>query len=233
MVVEILNNAPNIVRTFTTNSISENINVNIARLVVLSGTTYDKQFSNFAFKMNALLPSHVKVEIVKATASPLSRLLFRNSANCGETEGCVSHSCFICRKGMYKGNSLITSTITNLSSKTDKRLNCNNGGIYVVTGGCDQQYTGKTTTPYSNRTYEHFCKCKSSAIYTHQRNCDKCVNGDDCSVVFVENYLNRGEIYSFWERVPLELKNKRNFEYSKNSEGLILFWLFLLVYFWI
>ena len=52
MVVEILNNAPNIVRTFTTNSTSENINVNIARLVVLSGTTYDKQFSNFAFKMN-------------------------------------------------------------------------------------------------------------------------------------------------------------------------------------
>ena len=46
-------------------------------------------------------------------------------------------------KGMYKGNSLITSTITNLSYKTDKRLNCNDGGIYVVTGGCDQQYTGK------------------------------------------------------------------------------------------
>ena len=114
----------------------------------------------------------VKVEIVKATALPLSRLLFRNSANCSETVGCVSHSCFICRKGMYKGNSLITSTIANLSYKTDKRLNCNNGGIYVVTGGCDQQYTGKTTTPYSNRTYEHFCKCKPYAIYTHQRNCD-------------------------------------------------------------
>ena len=40
----------------------------------------------------------------------------------------------------------------------------------------------KTTTPYSNRTYEHFYKCKSSVIYIHQRNCDKCVNGDDCSV---------------------------------------------------
>ena len=174
------------------------------------------------------MSSHVKVEIVKATASPLSRLLFCNSPNCG----CVSHICFICRKGMYKGNSLITSTVTNLSYKTGKRLNCNNGGIYVVTGGCDQQYTGKTTTPYSNRTYEHFCKCKSFAIYSHQRNCDKCVNGDDCSVVFVENYLDRGK-YTLSEREYLELKNKRNFEYSKNSEGLILFWLFLLVYFWI
>ena len=44
-----------------------------------------------------------------------------------------------------------------------------------------------------------FAQCKSSAIYTHQRNCDKCVNGDDCSVVVVENYLDRGK-YTLSER---------------------------------
>ena len=64
---------------------------------------------------------------------------------------------------------------------------------------------------------EHFCKCKTSAIYTHQRNCDKCVNGDDCSVVFVENYLDRGK-YTLSEREYL--KNKRNFEYSKKLRRL-------------
>ena len=46
--------------------------------------------------------------------------------------------------------------MTNKAYKVNKTLNCNDGGIYVETGSCGQQYSGKTTTPYSNRTYKHF-----------------------------------------------------------------------------
>ena len=200
MVSEILQNAPNLTRTTTINPSRDNIqDIHIARLVILSGTPYEKQFSNFASKMNTLMSSQIKIELVKATAFPLSRILFRNSANIGETSSCLSQSCFVCRNGMHSDESVVKSNITSISYKTDKRLNCNDGGIYVVTGGCGQQYTGKTTNTYSNRSNEHFCKTKTSSIFSHKLKCGKCANVGDCSVTFVENYLDRGK-YTLSER---------------------------------
>jgi len=200
MISDILNNAPNITRNIIVNTNRENIeNIHIARLVILSGTSYEKEFSKFTFKMNTLMAPQIKIELVKATAFPISRLLFHNSVNMGETVTCVSQSCFICSNVMKNSDSMVTSNITSNSYKTDKRLNCNDGGIYVITGGCGQQYTGKTTNTYSNRTNEHFCKSKTSSIFSHKQNCGKCVIAGDCSVTFVENYLNRGK-YTLSER---------------------------------
>ena len=94
---------------------------------------------------------------------------------------------------------MVTSSITNKSYKINNSLNCNDGGIYVVTAGCEQQYSGKTTTPYSNRTHEHFIKTKTGTIFTHRQNCGKCTDLCSCSISLVEHYLDRGK-YSLSER---------------------------------
>ena len=202
MVNNILNNALNVTRIITKNPIIQKNTSDItqtARLVILSGTPYEKQFSSFVCKMNALMVSQMKIELVKSTTFSIGQLLFRNCVNMGETIDCVTQDCIICSNDMNKGNSMITSNITNNSYKINKRLKCNDGGIYVVTGGCEQQYTGKTTTSYCNRSNEHFCKTKTSSIFSHKQKCSKCVNLCDCSVTFVENYLDKGK-YSLSER---------------------------------
>ena len=58
-----------------------------------------------------------------------------------------------------------------------------------MTDGCEQQYSGKTTTPYNNRTYKHCNKIKTGTIFTHQQKCDKCVDLCNCSISLVEHYL--------------------------------------------
>ena len=83
-------------------------------------------------------------------------------------------------------------------------LNCNDGGIYVVPGGCEQQYSGKTNTPYSNRTYKHFTKIKTGPVFTHKQTCDKCVDLCNYSISMVEHYLDRGIVESIGEGTPVE-----------------------------
>ena len=76
---------------------------------------------------------------------------------------------------------------------------CNNGGIYVVTGKCNGQYTGKTTTSFYSRADEHFHKQKSSAIFQHKRDCTQCSNVTDYTINFIEDYMKRGK-YTLSER---------------------------------
>ena len=46
---------------------------------------------------------------------------------------------------IYKNKSgIVKSTFTQFSYKVDKKLTCNEGGIYVIQGACSDQYTGKT-----------------------------------------------------------------------------------------
>ena len=52
------------------------------------------------------------------------------------------------------------STVTKKSYKVNKNLNCSDSGIYVITAGCQQQYSGKTTVPFGHRLNEHFYKLK-------------------------------------------------------------------------
>ena len=91
------------------------------------------------------------------------------------------------------------STVSGKNFAISRGLKCNNAGIYLFTGGCASQYTGKTTKPYSDRTYEHFVSDKNSAIHAHRKKCNKCINIGDCRIQFVENYLQRGN-YSLSER---------------------------------
>ena len=201
MIDNILNTATNIIRTITNKSpiLSRQEEMPTVKLVALSGTSYGKQFSDFVTKMNSLSHPQFNIELVKSTSFSISQLLFHNCVNIRETATCIPSNCFICNNNLNNGKETVTSSITNKSYKVNKMLNCNDGGIYVVTGGCEQQYSGKTTTPYSNRTYEHLKKIKTGTIFIHKEKCGKCSDLGNCSISLVEHYLDRGK-YSLSER---------------------------------
>ena len=112
---------------------------------------------------------------------------------------CVDQNCIFCKNDMNKGDSLVKSTVTKKSYKVNKNLNCSDSGIYVITTGCQQQYSGKTTVPFGHRLNEHFQKLKQCTLFQHRSRCTQCKNLKDCSVVFAETSLNRGK-YSLSER---------------------------------
>ena len=92
----ILNTAPNIIRTITKNPPLRNQDETpTVSLVVLSGTSYDKQFSDFATKMNNLSHPLFKVELVKSTFLSISKVLFHNCVNMRQTTFCTSGTCII------------------------------------------------------------------------------------------------------------------------------------------
>ena len=76
--------------------------------------------------------------------------------------------------------------------------NCNQGGIYIASGICSAQYTGKTVY-FGTRMKEHLKTSKSSSVYCHMKDCHMCNSANDFEVTFVENYHNRGK-YSLSER---------------------------------
>ena len=77
-------------------------------------------------------------------------------------------------------------------------MNCNDGGIYVVTADCNAQYTGKTID-FGQRMKEHLQTSKQSSIHKHKNDCDKCYTYHDFKVTFVESYQDRGK-YTLSER---------------------------------
>ena len=202
MVNEILDNAPNISRTIRNNlNVVPDINQSkhTARLVILSGTSYEYEIINFVSRMNDLSrEANIKIEVVKSTGLSISRLLFNNCEK-GCVENCDGRNCIICNNDMNKGNTLVKSSVTGQSYKVNMNLNCTNSGIYVVTGGCLRQYSGKTTVPFCNRTHEHFHKLKQCTLFLHRSKCAKCKDLKDCSIAFAENSLDRGK-YSLSER---------------------------------
>ena len=95
---------------------------------------------------------------------------------------------------------VVKSSVTGTEYRVSTNLTCNNGGIYVINGKCNGQYTGKTINN-RNRCYCHF-KTNSTAIYDHKQECNECGGVNSYTVTFVENYLNRGK-YSLSEREML------------------------------
>ena len=170
------------------------------RLVILSGTEYQNDLYDFGKRMNFVLASTclLRVEIVWSTSVPLSRLLFNsNDCDCVEKR-CNSSKCLICKETLRSEQTFVSSSITGRRYGIDTNLNCDNGGIYVVQGSCNVQYTGKTVK-FGKRFNEHFSTSKTSAVYCHRQECHKCYSVSDFNITFVENYQKRGK-YTLSER---------------------------------
>ena len=149
--------------------------------------------------MKALLPpSSLNVNIVKSTSSSISRLLFNNSNRCKTPQPCTSKNCELCRNDIRSKLDHVTSSATGFSYPIDTSLSCTDGGIYIVKGACDSQYTGKSVH-FSQRFIEHFHTRKPTAIYQHKKQCTNCVETNDFEVSLVESCHNRGK-YSLSER---------------------------------
>ena len=150
--------------------------------------------------MNSVLsPSCLlRVEIVWSKFLPLSRFLFNcNDADLVEKH-CNDSKCLVCTKNLRSELTFVSSNITGHRYGIDSNVNCDNGGIYVVQGACDAQYTGKTVT-FGKRFSEHLSTSKTSAVYHHREKCHKCYAVSDFNVTFVENYHKRGK-YTLSER---------------------------------
>ena len=198
LIESILGEAKNIQRTLEyTNIQPVSNNKENLRLVVLSGTTYHNEYKKFAERMNSLL-TDINIQIVMSTGPTLGRLLFNNNNKVqGSVEPC-QENCFVCRNGLLVKSGEVVSSVTGIKFNVDKDLSCNNGGIYVVKGNCNNQYSGKTIH-FGNRGKEHLDTSKSTAVYAHKQKCNMCNEAKDFTITFVENYLNKGK-YSLSER---------------------------------
>ena len=205
MVDRILALAPSLERNleYTSSNIRENVSnkhLNV-RLVILSGTLYEHDFIKFSRRMNSLFQdSGLQIDIVSSTSLSLSRLLFNNHQK-QLPPHCTDSKCQVCKYGTLNVSGMIKSNATGHSYVIDNTLNCTDGGIYVVTGACHSQYTGKTID-FCKRFKEHLSTSKSSTVYQHKTKCAKCYIPQDFGVTYVENTHCRGK-YSLSEREHL------------------------------
>ena len=89
--------------------------------------------------------------------------------------------------------------------------------LLLLLGACVDQYTGKTTVPFSKRMVEHIQRQKTSSVYKHRRTCEQCKGLVNFKCSFVEDYRNRGK-YTLSEREYLELPNQRGNQQPKNFD---------------
>ena len=203
MVNGILDHGKSLKRVLLSPSLSalrdENFRKETVRLVILSGTPYEKLFIDFARRMNSTSASKICVSIVRSTSPTLGQLLF-NNANASQSDvQCCLKNCIVCKNGLEDKSGVVFSTTTKRDYKLGGReLNCNDGGIYVVTADCNAQYTGKTID-FGQRMKEHLQTSKQSSIHKHKNDCDKCYTYHDFKVTFVESYQDRGK-YTLSER---------------------------------
>ena len=181
----------------------------IVRLITLSGTSYEGEIKAFANRMNRVLAtSKIKIELVKTTGPSIARSLFKNNNNGPDyLEDCGT--CIICRNDARNASNVLESTVTGKSYRITRDLTCANGGIYVYDGGCKDQYTGKTTVPYSNRTLEHLRKQKNSSVYKHMQGNAGTVTILTSKYLSLKTIGNVGSLLSQRERISLELSNER------------------------
>ena len=201
MINEILGQSSLLERTLSqTVNRSENTKVTI-RLVTLSGTWYANEFVKFAKRMNTYFSSSsLKIEIVRSTGPTLGKLLFNNNNKSTVIQDCMMNNCVVCPNDLQNKSGVLKCSVTGTEYKINGNLTCNEGGIYVVTGVCSSQYTGKTVH-FGYRSTYHF-RTNTTAIYDHQRACNQCRGSGDYCITYVENYLNRGK-YSLSEREML------------------------------
>ena len=87
---------------------------------MLSGTSYEKEISNFTSNINELLKNHkIKLEIVKSTGSNIGRLLFNNREKFNAHE-CNVGNCYICANEIKDPGSQVPSKITHYEYLLDK-----------------------------------------------------------------------------------------------------------------
>ena len=201
MVDGILAQSDSLERTFSKSVVVPNNPKKNIRLVILSGTSYEKDFSKFARHINTTLSSsNFKVEIVKSTAPTIGQYLFNNNNKSLSINDCCIDKCIVCPNYLENKSGTVKSVVTGTEYKVEKNLTCNDGGIYIAQGACTNQYTGKTVS-FGNRCIEHF-KNGKSAIYDHMHECQQCSNANDFTVTYVESYLSRGK-YTLSEREML------------------------------
>ena len=169
------------------------------KLVVLAGTEYAKHFSEFARRINSTPHAKLRVNIVNTTGPTIGRLLFNNSNKCIEDSVCkLGSKCVVCPNEIQDLSGIVQSTVGKTHYRVGRELNCNDGGIYVVTGACSSQYTGKTVH-FGVRMKEHLKTSKPSSVSDHMTNCNICYIPSDFHVNYVEHYNDRGK-YSLSER---------------------------------
>ena len=202
MVLSILGQADSLERSFSKIVMPSNNQKISIRLVVLSGTLYEKEFSKFAKQMNsALSSSNFKVEIVKSTSSTIGKYLFNNNNKSLSINECSINNCIVCPNELRNMSGIVKSVVKGTEYKVEGNLTCNKGGIYVAQGVCSNQYTGKTIV-FGNRCIEHLKKSNPTAIYDHMQKCQQCNSEKDFTFNYVESYLSRGK-YSLSEREML------------------------------
>ena len=165
----------------------------------MAGTEYAKHFSEFARRINSTPHAKLRVNIVNTTGPTIGRLLFNNSNKCIEDSVCkLGSKCVVCPNEIQDLSGIVQSTVGKTHYRVGRELNCNDGGIYVVTGACSSQYTGKTVH-FGVRMKEHLKTSKPSSVSDHMTNCNICYIPSDFHVNYVEHYNDRGK-YSLSER---------------------------------
>ena len=203
MVKGVLSLAPSLCRSLIDNNTidksAEMDNLLCVRLIVLAGTVYEEEFTNFAKRLNVhLKPCGMKIVVVKSTSPSISRILFNNNDNSRESKLCIRNKCLLCKHELKSNLDHICSSTTGIKYPVSQGLSCTDGGIYAVTGTCNSQYTGKSID-FSKRCIEHFSTQKSSSVYQHKTQCHKCYLTQDFQVTLIESYHDRGK-YSLSER---------------------------------
>ena len=102
MVDEILAQASSLNRVLTPQVRNQSVedDKHVIRWVVLSGTAYEKQISDFTGRINRYLDFHgIKLELVNSTGSSIGKLLFNNNVRSGGPHKCNSF-CVVCTKGL-------------------------------------------------------------------------------------------------------------------------------------
>ena len=175
-------------------------NIHKIRWVVLAGTPYEKQISEFTNKINDTLSSHkIKIEVVKSTGSSLGKLIFNNREKHDVSRVCSSTNCSICSNNLRPNSNEVVSKLSGQKYRIDTKLNCDNCGIYRISCPCTATYSGKTTTFFSKRFDEHFQVYKKSTVLEHSDVCQLGKGKEQYTIQFLENSLSRGK-YTLSER---------------------------------
>ena len=169
------------------------------RWITMAHSKEEKEIDNFVKNINTAMRSHsVGFEVIKTTAPTLGKELFNNNNSdvIASMEDC-SARCEVCKQNARGDRSTVTSKATGDSYKIDKRMTCNDSGIYLVSCKCEEQYAGKTTVTTGKRYKEHWKK--KTSVKEHMEKCDSKPTAGDVKVQFLENMWNRGK-YSLSER---------------------------------
>ena len=121
MVQEILAQAGTLERTLTLRSRSPPDNQKTSiRLVVLTGTPYERKFIDFAKRMNQTLASEkLKIEVVRCTSPTIGQLLFNNN-NTSSFQECSTENCVVCVIDLQNKSGVVKSSVTGTEYKISK-----------------------------------------------------------------------------------------------------------------